>query len=135
MDLGSIKPYLGSKLPADILDRIESYAGGIYEGAGKLTQRYKELSPGEREGIEKGVLSILGYLTPFLVGHPELGPIIDPLVQQIYTFIKTGYGESEMRQTAGEVGDTMKYLKQYLAAKKGNKDDERTTTQEDRKRG
>ncbi len=130
MDLGSIKPYLGSKIPMDILNRIESYAGGIYEGAGKLTQRYKELPPREREGIEKGVLSISGYLIPLLVGHPELGPIIDPLIQQIYTFIKTGYGEGEMRQTAGEVGDAMKYLKQYLkATQEGKKDDKQTTSE------
>jgi len=124
MDLGSVKLYLGPEISVDLLDRIQSYVDGIYTGAGKLTQRYKELPPGEREGIEKGVLSISGYLIPLLVGHPELGPIIDPLVQQIYTFIKTGYGEGEMRQAAGEVGDAMKYLKRYLMTTKQNEKSE-----------
>jgi hypothetical protein len=110
MDLGSLRLYLQK----DVLNTIERYVHGIYTGTGKLLDRYRELPPDYRANLEKQIVSISGYLIPLLAGHPELGPVIEPLVRQIYTLFKTGYVGNELRSTAGEVEKTLENLMKYV---------------------
>jgi len=116
MDLGSGRH---SEITRNILDRVSDYVKRIYSGAEKLTDRYHELSPEQRGYIEEGFLDIAGYLGPIITGHPELIPIIRPVLDQVYRTIKGGYAGNELRKSAGEVKDTIEYLGRYLDESRG----------------